>query len=192
VPSENHEESLEFIDGELGDEHFWTSGGAAKPGIQTGTGEALSRALGLEPVPPRVLSDTAEILVNTHCFYTNLYRRYGAQVKCQWYCLSQLAACTRCISKPDAERISSLIIADEVAYAVEHLKKGKAAGPDGICAELLCDCPPEWGELLSRQHNACYLDPRTSLLSEKERQGRLSVLYKKGDRQQIGNFRPVA
>jgi len=76
----------------------------------------------------------------------------------------------------------------EVSHALRHTKGGKAPGPDRIPAELL-------------RAGSCQLTkPLTSLLNAVVREGappsladsNTVLLHKKGDAQDIGNFRPIS
>ena len=78
----------------------------------------------------------------------------------------------------------------EVLQAIRAIKDGKSADDDGMIAECIKLIHPElWAELITESMNASFWEGK---LSPQQRFGILKILYKKGDRRLLTNYRPLA
>ena len=72
---------------------------------------------------------------------------------------------------------------------LKHLSKNKQPGPDGIINELLQNLP---GDLLMAMHAMFCCMWLAGHVPQGMKQSNTVLLYKKGDRTDIGNYRPIA
>ena len=176
---ERPEQSLEHVMGKLGDDRGWLQPrGAPRPAV--------------DPMPrgtPPDLTDSDEIIANTELFWSCLYKRYDSHVPCQRHCLERLAECVTKVPPEVMAQLAEPLTIEEVIAAIESLKKGKVSGPNGIPAELYIELAEEWAPLLQQQFNACFAT--NHCLSELQRRGRISQLFKSGLRSDPANYRPV-
>eukprot|EP01052_Picozoa_sp_SAG31_P000192 SAG31_NODE_6_length_43291_cov_191.503496_6_plen_943_part_00 len=179
VPPTRPEQSLEHVIGSLGDDRGWTEGDRPlRPAI--------------DPQPDgsyRKLTSEADIINNTEIFWSALYKRYRSHVGCQRHVLERLAACARRVPASELDRLAAPFTEAEVVRAIRSLKKGKVAGTSGLPAELYQATAEAWAPILQRQMNACVTAGRG--LSDLQRRGRISQLYKAGSREEVANHRPV-
>ncbi|KAH7693024.1 protein F43G9.7, partial [Aphelenchoides avenae] len=77
---------------------------------------------------------------------------------------------------------------EEVKKAIRSMKLGKAPGPDGITTEhLRAGGQPLWNAP-AKLFNTC---PRTGRTPEGWKESKTVLLYKKGDPENIANYRPI-
>ena len=81
------------------------------------------------------------------------------------------------------------VLPTEVQQALRSLKNGKAAGPDGITGELLKSCGDETCKTLADLFTRC-LKQRSIPTSWKN--AKVIILYKKGDQEDLQNYRPIS
>ena len=84
--------------------------------------------------------------------------------------------------------IEEKISATEVKDAIFASATGKSPGPDGLPAEFYREFAPELGEAL---HGVITEAMSAGELPESLRQGDIILLYKKGDPEEIRNYRPI-
>ena len=138
---------------------------------------------------PPDLTDSDEIIANTELFWSCLYKRYDSHVPCQRHYLERLAECVTKVPPEVMAQLAEPLTVEEVITAIESLKKGKVSGPNGIHAELYIELAEEWPPLLQQQLNACFAT--NHCMSELQRRGRISQLFKSGLRSDPANYRPV-
>ncbi|PZC79969.1 hypothetical protein B5X24_HaOG215559 [Helicoverpa armigera] len=81
------------------------------------------------------------------------------------------------------------ILEDEIIKAIETQKKNKAPGPDGINNELLSDCKSAIAPLLKYVFNDVV---DTEKIPTQWTTSTIILLHKKGDRDEINNYRPIS
>ena len=78
---------------------------------------------------------------------------------------------------------------EEIQAAIDRLKKGKAKDSDGIRAEQLKICSDDTKEKIRTIFNEIAL--QEDFTPKSWRKIRIQVIYKKGDREDPGNYRPI-
>ncbi|KAH7693749.1 reverse transcriptase, partial [Aphelenchoides avenae] len=76
----------------------------------------------------------------------------------------------------------------EIQDALKTFKNGKAPGPDGITAEMLKAGGPELWKRVSKFFTQCMRQRKIPL---KWKESRTVLLYKKGDPEDLKNYRPI-
>ncbi|WKY01731.1 hypothetical protein Q1695_015607 [Nippostrongylus brasiliensis] len=89
---------------------------------------------------------------------------------------------------PPAEE-APLILESEVAYAIRRMKPGTAPGPDGISADLFRVGGSALCSLLTKHFNH-YL--RLGRIPDVWKESRTVLIFKKGQREDISNYRPIS
>ena len=78
---------------------------------------------------------------------------------------------------------------DECSYALGNMKKNKSPGLDGISIEFYIKFWPLIGNLLLKVFNESYNE---EILPESQRTSIMTLIFKKGDTCDIGNYRPIS
>ena len=78
---------------------------------------------------------------------------------------------------------------EEIQNAIDRLKKGKAKDSNGIRAEQLKLCSDETKEEIRTIFNE--IAQQEDFTPKSLRKIRIRVIYKKGDRENAGNYRPM-
>lgn len=106
-------------------------------------------------------------------FYTNLFRSSVSVPRCP----------------PSVEGEIPPILESEVRHAIKSMKKGTAPGPDNITADLLRAGNGPLEALLAKHFNH-YLS--IGRIPDQWKESRTILLFKKGDRENIANYRPIS
>ncbi|OWZ05971.1 Pol Polyprotein [Phytophthora megakarya] len=96
---------------------------------------------------------------------------------------------SRRLNDKQSDRLDAPVTAEELAATIKHLKKHSAPGLDGLGAALYLLDPESFGEILSVVFASEFSHGK--LLSS-QRKSCVSLLYKKGDRRDPGNYRPIS
>ena len=131
------------------------------------------------------VSEPQDLLKETYHFYKALYT---AQL-CDEVARNQFLSVD--IPKlPDNARKSceGLITEEELQKAVRSMENNKSPGIDGLTTNFYKHFWPILSEKLTRVYNHAF---RTGALAVSQRRGVISLLFKKGDRTQLKNWRPV-
>ena len=80
------------------------------------------------------------------------------------------------------------ITTSEVAFALNHMKRGKAPGDDDITTDLLKDAGEDLYKKLAQLFSNCLKEKK---VPESFGVGIVILLYKKGDNKELGNYRPI-
>lgn len=131
------------------------------------------------------VSEPQDLLKETYHFYKTLYT---AQL-CDEDARNQFLSVD--IPKlPDNARKSceGLITEEELQKAVRSMENNKSPGIDGLTTNFYKHFWPILSEKLTRVYNHAF---RTGALAVSQRRGVISLLFKKGDRTQLKNWRPV-
>ena len=131
------------------------------------------------------VSEPQDLLKETYYFYKTLYTAQP----CDELARKQFLSAD--IPKlPDNARNSceGLITEEELLKAVRSMENNKSPGFDGLTTNFYKHFWPILGEKLTSIFNYAF---RTGALTVSQRRGVISLLFKKGDRTQLKNWRPV-
>ena len=117
------------------------------------------------------LTDKIDILERWACFYEDLYSDVQSTLLTE-----------------TTEQIPEILI-DEVQAALKSCKNDKAAGPDGINAELLKFGGTYLETLLMNLFNRII---HTGTFPKDFNQAEIVAIFKKGDAADCGNYRPIS
>ncbi|CAG4943569.1 unnamed protein product [Colias eurytheme] len=81
------------------------------------------------------------------------------------------------------------ILQTEVIKAIDSQKRDKAPGPDGINNEILKECKNFITPILTDMFNEIL---NTETIPRQWTESNIILLYKKGDKHEIGNYRPIS
>ena len=132
------------------------------------------------------VSEPEDLLKETYYFYKTLYTAQPCAEDARNQFLN--AAIPKL---PDNARNSceGLITEEELLKAVRSMESNKSPGFDGLTTNFYKHFWPILSEKLTRVYNYAF---RTGALTVSQRRGVISLLFKKGDRAQLKNWRPVA
>jgi len=151
------------------------------------TTPAAARARDVEVDADGVIRTLEGLLDNTANFYGNLTRERASSGLAQKLLLDSMPPECR-LPAATVEEMGAPMTNDEVLAALHALKNGKSADSDGVTAELLKMCAPEWAALMTMAFNAAF---NVGHLSAKARYGVMTLLYKKRDPRDLVNYRPL-
>ena len=117
-------------------------------------------------------------------FYTTLFTAQSLLRSEQDFFLSHL---TRFLTFAERRSCEGLLTNKECKAALDKMPTGKS-GLDGLPAEFFKTFWPLMGQDMVDVLNYCYLSQR---LSSTQRCGVITLLFKKGDRMQMKNWRPI-
>ncbi len=135
-----------------------------------------------------VASEDRDILEVARKFYMNLYRTdESSEVEIEHYFDSVHLDKTLDINE-------QLTCEGDVSYteceqAVKNMKSNKSPGLDGICVEFYQIFWPLIGQLLVDVFNQGYKEGN---LTKSQRTAVMSLIHKKDDKEDIGNYRPIS
>src|SRR5690606_17152662 len=98
-----------------------------------------------------------------------------------------LAACDRTLSPGSRAELDAPLLEPELKAAAKSMAKGKAPGCDGLPVELLGACPGMVTALAEMWQGALV----AGALPPTVRTGAISLLFKKGERNSLANYRPI-
>ena len=93
------------------------------------------------------------------------------------------------LDEKQMEEIDKEIQVEEVEEAIRRLRLHKAPGRDGIIAELYKEWKEEWAKILTIVFEELRKEGQ---LTRRLKETSIRLLYKKGDRAEPGNYRPIA
>ena len=131
------------------------------------------------------VSEPQDLLKETYNFYKALYSAEPCDEKARDQFLS-----TAFPKLPDNARDSceGLITEQELQKAVSSMENNKSPGFDGLTTNFYKHFWPLLGEKLTRVYNYAF---QTGRLAVSQRRGVITLLFKKGDRTQLKNWRPI-
>ena len=134
----------------------------------------------------RVINRNEDILEEVVKYYSKLYEKEKHDYKSMsdYICSQKISMLTN-ESKQTCE---GLLTQDECKRAVFKMQKNKAPGSDGISIEFYQVFWSHIKDFLVEALNECYL---TGVMSNTQRKGLITLLYKKGDCEELKNWRPI-
>lgn len=132
-----------------------------------------------------VVSSLLLIMRAWAAFYVRLFTAQPLELQQQDFFLGQLSQ-----RLSDAERslCEGEVTLEECKAALDGMASGKSPGIDGLPAEFYQRFWPVLGRDLTEVINASY---RSGCLSLSQRSGLITLLYKRGDRLEMKNWRPI-
>ena len=134
------------------------------------------------------ISKTTPIDLAEHIqrFYTKLYRSNQTNPLEQNFFLNNLKAG---LSDQQKEYLENDLSEFEIETAISQMAKGKAPGPDGLGVEFYIQCwsivKNDFVNLLNQIYSTQTIDNRT-------KSGFITLIYKKGPKTEISNYRPIS
>ena len=134
------------------------------------------------------ISKTTPIDLAEHVqkFYTKLYRCDQTNPLEQNFFLNNLKAG---LSDQQKENLQNDFSEFEIETAINQMAKGKAPGPDGLSVEFYTQCWPivknDFVNLLNQMYS-------TQTIDNKTKSGFITLIYKKGPKTKISNYRPIS
>ena len=139
-----------------------------------------------DPDTGRVHHDPFEILGVWRTYYASLFSAQPCDPDAQDEMLQQL---TRRLSQAERDGCEGCLTLEECFAALNGMPRGKTPGSDGFPMEFFLHFWQSLGADLVRVLNVAY---ETGQLSASQRRGLIIVLYKKNDRLETKNWRPIS
>jgi len=132
---------------------------------------------------------TEEILESATRFYTDLYGEVDETEESEEAQRELLDCVGKRLEDEDCDEVDRDFTLQEVKDAIGRAGRGRAPGPDGLTAELYV----HFADLLAPQLLALYrkIEERKEL-TPTQKDATIILLYKKGDRRDIKNYRPIS
>lgn len=137
------------------------------------------------PVTKEVATAPADLCAAAAAFYEKLYT---PEATSDAAATEQLLQHLPSLSEDQAARCDSPFTLAELKLALDHSPSDKTPGLDGIPVEFYKTFWPVIGPILLRLFSVCVA---AGELPTSCRQGAISMLFKKGDRTKLGNYRPL-
>ena len=132
------------------------------------------------------VSDRAA-LINAHeGFYANLFSREEIDLVTQQELFSGLSLH---LSQAEHDSCEGLLLLPEISAALRSMCRNKSPGPDGLSVEFYCKFWDLIGPILLDVFNTCYAD---SNLCDSMKTSNTRLVFKKGDRKNLKNWRPIS
>ena len=139
-----------------------------------------------DPATGIVHHDPFEILGVWRSYYADLFIAQECDCKAQDAMLAKLS---RRLSLAEGEACEGVLTIEECFHALQGMPHGKTPGSDRFPMEFFVSFWQTLGADLVRVLNVAY---ETSQLSTSQRRGLIMVLYKKNDRLDTKNWRPIS
>ena len=133
-----------------------------------------------------IVSDPADLCWSFSDFYSSLYSASGTDASAQEALLANLLTP---LPPEQSDRCEGLLSTAECHQALVGMAKGKAPGFDGLSVEFYCKFWDILGPDVVDVLNFCF---NFGSLSLSQRRGVISLLFKKGDRLDARNWRPIS
>ena len=129
-------------------------------------------------------TDINNILASVYSFYSDLYKSEDLDKAALANLLSKV---NKKVNDHEA-MLESRLTVNELTRAIESMKKNKAPGANGLPKEFYITFWTELKVPLLKMYNESLL---TGKLPPSLREGTISLLFKKGDKKEIKNWRPL-
>ena len=139
-----------------------------------------------DPSSGTIHHDPLEILAIWRRYYNNLFSAEPCEPATQDELLSKLE---RTLSEEESSSCEGLLTLEECGLALRGMASGKTPGSDGFPMEFYSTFWDILGSDLVRTLNFAYAHGRLSI---SQRRGLIILLFKKGDRLQTKNWRPIS
>ena len=133
-----------------------------------------------------IISDPADLCSSFSDFYSSLYSASETDASAQETLLANLPTP---LSPELSDPCEGPLTTEECYLALGGMSRGKAPGSDGFTSEFYCKFWDLVGPDLVEVLNSCYFHGSLSL---SQRRGVISLLFKKGDRLDPRNWRPIS
>ena len=135
-----------------------------------------------------ITSTNAEILEEQYNFYEKLYTKDNISKECIKNYLKNTKNHT-CLKDEDKDSLEGCLKDWECKNAILSMKLNKSPGSDGLPAEFYIAFWDDIKTIVINSLNAAY---HKGELSPTQRKGILTLLYKKGDKDALTNWRPIS
>lgn len=132
-------------------------------------------------------TNTKEVLKEERKFYENLFKSTQSKININEYLSS--VKLEKKLTNEEADICEGLFTFEECKQSVEDLKINKSPGSDGLTAEFYKIFWPKIGNLVTNTLNNCYMKTE---MSRTQKQSIISLIFKKGDPENIENWRPIS
>ena len=132
------------------------------------------------------VSDRADLIKAHEDFYANLFSRDEIDLSIQQELFSNLSLR---LSEEDRDKCERLLSLPELTAALGNMSKNKSSGPDGFSVEFYSKFWSLLGPILVEVINLCYDDFD---LCESMKTSNTRLVFKKGDRKSLKNWRPIS
>lgn len=133
--------------------------------------------------------DSDEDILNiANLFYKDLYKS-KASTSDQLHTYFDLLPKQTKLKENEKLLCEGLVSVNECESTLKRMKKNKSPGIDGITTEFYQTFWPLLGKLVVDSFNEGY---ENGQLTESQRKSVISLIYKKGDKEQISNYRPIS
>lgn len=119
-------------------------------------------------------------------FYSALFSREDINMQTQSFLFSQV---TRKLSQADRDLCEGDLLLSEATTAAKEMNKNKTPGPDGLSAEFYLTFWQRLGPVLVEIFNSCL---ENSELCESMKTSATRLVFKKGDKNNLKNWRPIS
>ena len=130
---------------------------------------------------------SGDIIAEFENFYNKLYNTEERDLPSQNYLFQNTE--TKKISKINKENLKKPIELFEIKKAIMQLENNKSPGSDGLTAEFYKTGFPLLGETMTLLYNYIL---RHGEMTESQKQAVITCLYKKGEKKEINNWRPIS
>ena len=134
----------------------------------------------------RIVSDPHDLCDSFSAFYSDLFTASPVDSSAQQSLLSNLSAA---LSQDQADLCEGYLGVEECREALMGMARNKAPGSDGLPMEFYVKFWDVLGSDLVTVLNSCF---DAGLLSSSQRRGVISLSFKKGDRLDPRNWRPIS
>ena len=133
-------------------------------------------------------SDPNEILNSAKKFYENLYSKENVSRDAIDELLNKIPI-KKQISREHFDLCEAEISLDEIYKAIDSQKNNKSPGNDGLTAEFYKHFSKDLAPILLEVYDSW---KQLGIIGISSRTGIISVIYKKGDKKDIANYRPIS